>query len=479
MKETFPFFVGTIHIIGIGGIGMSSYAEVVHNLGYNVQGSNDAECSNVERLRELGVNVMIGHQEENVFDANGKICSVVVKSTAVPDDNIEVVTAQNNGVKVMSRVELLSEIMRSKWCVNISGTHGKTTTTAILGKLLEDADLDPTILNGGILNSHNSNTRMGKSDWMVVEADESDGTFAKLPAMASIITNIDPEHMNYYKTFERLKRSFIRYARQVPFYGFVVACVDHPVVKELIPKFNRKTITYGESACADIRALNIRPTPDGFLYDIEFSANMKKFTEGCKDVFIPLFGRHNVVNSLTAFAVGHQLDIAFPKIVAALAELDGVKRRFTTTGVVNDIKIIDDYAHHPVEIEAVLQAGQDIIKAKGSGRIIAVVQPHRYTRLADLFDEFCKCFKNADIVIVADVYAAGEEKISGADKEALAKGIRESGSQEVHELSSPKDLAKLVGDIAKPEDLVILMGAGDITKWSYALPKEMNDYLAK
>src|SRR3990172_3198746 len=416
MKQTFPFNIGTVHIIGIGGIGMSGYAEVLHNQGYKVQGSDQAESANVLRLRALGVRVMVGHAAGNIYDEKKNLCSVVVKSTAVKDSNLEVIAAQKNRLPVIPRVELLAELMRSKWCINICGTHGKTTTTSMIGHVLEKTGLDPTVINGGIINAYGSNTRLGKSHWMVVEADESDGTFAKLPSVASIITNIDPEHMDYYKTFDKAEEAFVAYAHNLPFYGFVVACIDHPVVAELIPQFQRKTITYGFSDQADIRAVNLRTTPEGIIYDIQFNPRLSNFPGEMKGVRLPMFGPHNILNSLTTFAVGHELGIKADKIVAALENFSGVKRRFTTTGIVNNVTVIDDYAHHPVEIASTLRAGRDALSSKSKGRIIAVVQPHRYTRLSSLFEEFCACFENADAIIVADVYSAGEEPIAGVNR---------------------------------------------------------------
>ncbi len=477
MNQTFPLQIGTIHIIGIGGIGMSGYAEVLHNLGYKVQGSDQAENANVQRLRTLGVRVMVGHEGRNIFDETGALPSVVVKSTAVKTSNPEITAAHHNEVPVIPRVELLAELMRSKWCINISGTHGKTTTTSIIGHVLEKTGLDPTVINGGIINAYGTNTRMGKGPWMVVEADESDGTFAHLPSIASIITNIDPEHLDYYKTFEKLKEAFVAYAHNLPFYGFVVACIDHPVVAELLPQFQRKTITYGFSEKADIRAVKVQTTPEGLVFDIAFSPHMTHFKKAVEGVKLPMFGPHNVLNALTSFAVGHELGIEPGKIVAALAQFSGVRRRFTTTGIVGGVTIIDDYGHHPAEIAATLKAARDAASGKsakeGQGRVIAVMQPHRYTRLASLFERFCGCFADADEVIIADVYAAGEDPISGVNKEALVSGIRKNGKDKVHALENPQALAPLVHKIAKPGDFVICLGAGNITQWAQALPKEL------
>ncbi|HYD18975.1 MAG TPA: UDP-N-acetylmuramate--L-alanine ligase [Patescibacteria group bacterium] len=474
MNHDFPFPIGTVHIIGIGGIGMSGYAEVLHHLGYKVQGSDQAENANVVRLRSLGIQVAIGHAAGNVMNCDGAACGVVVKSTAVKDSNPEIIAAKEHNIPVIPRVALLSELMKAKWCVNVSGTHGKTTTTSMIGHVLVKSGIDPTVINGGIINAYGSNTRMGKSNWMVVESDESDGTFAKLPSVASIITNIDPEHMDYYGDFDAVKDAYVSYAHNLPFYGIVVACIDHPVVAELIPQFQRRVISYGFSDKADLQAVNVQTSPEGLSYDIRVNCDLlKNFPREIKGVRLPMFGPHNVLNSLTTFAIGHHIGLEVPSIVAALAKFSGVKRRFTTTGIVNGITVIDDYGHHPVEINAVLKAGRDAVAGHGGGRIIAVMQPHRYTRLSSLFDEFCGCFTLADEVIISDVYSAGEEPIAGVNKDALVSCIRKAGKDKVHALENPQALAPLIASIAKPGDFVICLGAGTITNWAYALPKEL------
>ncbi|MDE1152959.1 MAG: UDP-N-acetylmuramate--L-alanine ligase [Micavibrio sp.] len=479
MTTTFPFPIGTVHIIGIGGIGMSGYAEVLHNLGYKVQGSDQGENANVVRLRSLGIPVAVGHKADNIIDDKGLPCAVVVKSTAVKDSNPEIIAAHEQHIPVIPRVTLLSELMKSKWCINVSGTHGKTTTTSMIGQVLEKAGLDPTVINGGIINAYGTNTRMGSSRWMVVESDESDGTFAHLPSVASIITNIDPEHMDFFGSFDKVKEAYVAYAQNLPFYGIVVACIDHPVVAELIPQFRRRVISYGFSDAADIQAVNMTTTPDGLTYDIRVNCpRLTNFPAEIKGVKLPMFGPHNVLNSLTSFAVGHDIGIPPERIIEALGKFSGVKRRFSTTGIVNNITVIDDYGHHPVEIAAVLKAGRDAISGKGKadnskGRVIALMQPHRYSRLSSLFDQFCSCFTLADEVIIADVYAAGEEPIPGVNKEALASCIRKAGKDKVHTLQKPEDLAPLVASIAKPGDFVICLGAGTITQWAHALPREL------
>jgi UDP-N-acetylmuramate--alanine ligase len=475
MNKTFPFPIGTIHIIGIGGIGMSGYAEVLHHLGYAVQGSDQSENANTQRLRDLGVRVSIGHAPENIIDKDKKFSAVVVKSTAVKDTNPEIVAALAEKIPVIARVDLLAELMRSRWCVNVSGTHGKTTTTSMIGHVLEQAGIDPTVINGGIINAYGSNTRMGKSNWMVVESDESDGTFAHLPSVASIITNIDPEHLDHYETFDALKEAFVSYVHNMPFYGVAIACIDHPVVAELLPEFHRKTITYGRGDNADIQAVNVQTTPDGLAYDVRVNdPHLKNFPREIKGVKLPMFGPHNVLNSLTAFAVGHELNIPAEKIAAALGKFAGVKRRFTTTGIVGGITIIDDYGHHPVEIASVLRAARDAVSCKGAGgRVIAVVQPHRYTRLHNLMAEFSACFENADEVIIADVYAAGEAPIADTSKETLVANIQKTGKKNAQALQKPEDLPALIQKIARPGDFVVCLGAGSITQWAHALPKAL------
>lgn len=466
MTKNFPFPIGIIHIIGIGGIGMSGYAEVMHHLGYQVQGSDQAESANTKRLAEQGIRIMIGHKPENLGDA-----AVVVISTAIKKDNPEVIAAKADKIPVISRMDLLSELMRGKWCVNISGTHGKTTTTSMIGHVLEQAGLDPTVINGGIINAYGTNTRLGQSRWMVVESDESDGTFAHLPSVASIITNIDPEHLDHHGDFAQLKKAFVEYAHNLPFYGIVIACIDHPVVKELMPQFGRRTITYGFSDEADVQAVNIRATPNGQVYDVKINdPELAVDTGDITDVRLPMYGRHNVQNSLSGFALAAALSIPAEKTIKAFGSFAGVKRRFTTTGIVNDITVIDDYAHHPVEIAAVLKAGHDAVSGRGKGKIIAVMQPHRFTRLQNLFGDFANCFADADHIIISDVYTAGETPIAGIDRDHLVAAIKKTGKQNVTALASPQELPQLIKDIAAPGDFVICLGAGSITHWAYELP---------
>ncbi len=472
MPLDLPFHIGTVHIVGIGGIGMSGYAEVLHKLGYEVQGSDLSEGANVARLRALGIRVLTGHQPENIRDAAGALVAVVVRSSAVKDDNPEVVAAVAQKIPVIPRVDLLAELMRNKWCINISGTHGKTTTTALTGCVLERAGLDPTVINGGIVNSYDTNTRLGKGQWMVVESDESDGTFISLPSVISVITNIDPEHLDHYGSFAAAKKAYLAYAHNLPFYGVAVACIDHPVVAELIPQIHRKVITYGFSALADIQAVNVRTEAAGQAFDVRINhPALPGFPDKIENIQLPLFGAHNVQNALVSFAVGHELGLKAEKIIAGLAGFAGVKRRFTVTGVVRGVTVVDDYAHHPVEIAVVLRAAREALAARGGGgRVIAVMQPHRYSRLAGLFDQFRSCFGDADTVVIADVYAAGEKPVAGIDKGALASGIRKAGHGDVRVLPAPEALPTVIGDIARAGDFVVCLGAGSITQWAQSLP---------
>jgi UDP-N-acetylmuramate--alanine ligase len=454
-----------LHFVGIGGIGMSGIAEVLTNLGYRVQGSDLAHSANVGRLVELGVPVAIGHDAANLGAAE-----VVVVSSAVRPDNPEVVAARARRLPVVRRAEMLAELMRLKWSLAIAGTHGKTTTTSLIGALLEAAGLDPTVINGGIVNAYGTNTRLGAGDWMVVEADESDGTFTRLPATVAVVTNIDPEHLDFYGSFEALRRAFESFVGNLPFYGFAAMCIDHPVVQGMIPKLgDRRVLTYGLSPQADIRAVDLRLGRDGAHYDIVVSAALSDRERTIADLYLPMFGQHNVQNSLAAAAVAEALGFDDEALRTALGNFRGVKRRFTKTGEWNGVSVIDDYGHHPVEIAAVLKAARAI----AAGRVIAVVQPHRYTRLRDLFDRFCACCSDADIVLVADVYAAGEPAIDGITGDALVRGMIERGHRHVRPLADPDELAALIGDLAQPGDMVVCLGAGSITRWANSLPAEL------
>ena len=460
-----PLSIGTIHFVGIGGIGMSGIAEILHNLGYQVQGSDVAESGNVQRLRNLGIRVDIGHRGENVGGAQ-----VVVISSAVKKDNPEVVAARARLIPVVRRAEMLGELMRLKWSIAIAGTHGKTTTTSMVGALLDAANLDPTVINGGIINAYGTNARLGEGDWMVVEADESDGTFTKLPATIGVVTNIDPEHLDFYGSFEAVQQGFESFVTNIPFYGFAALCIDHPVVQSLIPRVSdRRIVTYGMSPQADIRAINIEMGREGARYDVVIADRYNETSRTIAGLHLPMFGQHNVQNSLAAVAVAEEMGLAEEVVRNALGNFKGVKRRFTKTGEWNGITVIDDYGHHPVEIAAVLRAA----RSATSNNVIAVVQPHRYSRVANLFDEFCTCFNDADMVLVADIYAAGEAPLEGVNRDALVTGLRNRGHRNVEPLPDAKDLARIVRDVAKPGDFVVCLGAGSITYWANALPGEL------
>jgi len=459
-----PLSIGPLHFVGIGGIGMSGIAEVMKNLGYTVGGSDIAETANVKRLRELGIPVTVGHAAENIQDA-----AVLVVSSAIRPNNPELLAARERLIPVVRRAEMLAELMRLKWSVAVGGTHGKTTTTSMIAALLDGGGLDPTVINGGIINAYGTNARLGQGDWMVVEADESDGSFTKLPATIAVVTNIDPEHMEHYGSFEKLREAFRIFVQNIPFYGFAVMCIDHPEVQAMIGKIeDRRVITYGFNPQAEVRATNAVPSPDGYTFDVTIDPRGEEAWT-IEGLHLPMFGKHNVQNSLSAIAVALEMGIDVDDIRNALSRFAGVKRRFTKTGEAGGVTVIDDYGHHPVEIAAVLKAARDATRRN----VIAVVQPHRYTRLRDLFEEFCACFNDADKVIIAPVYAAGEDPIEGVDRDALAQGLRTRGHRGVVTIDGPDDLADAVADVARDGDLVVCLGAGTITNWAQALPGEL------
>lgn len=476
-----PQTMGALHFIGIGGIGMSGIAEVLHNLGYQVQGSDLGAGANVKRLQKLGVRVVKGHDPENIRDSEGLLPAVVVYSSAVKNDNAELREARASRVPVIRRADMLAELMRLKKCVAIAGTHGKTTTTSFVGAVLDAANFDPTVINGGIVDAYGTNARLGASEWMVVEADESDGSFTRLPATVGVITNIDPEHLDHYGDYDAVKEAFRVFVENLPFYGFAVLCADHPAVQAMIPKvMDRKLVTYGTNPQADVQAVNIRPDGIGTLFDVEFSEILDRPLDTMTDVRVPMPGQHNVLNALAALSVAAEMDLDMTDARRGLENFTGVKRRFTCTGESNGITVIDDYGHHPVEITAVLKAARQVVQSNGKdGRVIAVMQPHRYTRLQSLFEEFCTCFNDADIAIIADVYEAGEQPIEGADKDGLVDGIRRHGHREVYPLPSPDKLSELVGSVAREGDLVICLGAGNITQWAYDLPEALDAILER
>ncbi|QIL03074.1 UDP-N-acetylmuramate--L-alanine ligase [Sphingomonas sinipercae] len=454
---------GTIHFVGIGGIGMSGIAEVMHQLGYRVQGSDMAEGYVVEGLRKAGIPVNIGHAADNLGDA-----AVVVCSTAVSRGNPEVEAAIERRLPIVRRAEMLAELMRMQKTIAVAGTHGKTTTTSMIAAMLDAGGIDPTVINGGIINRYGSNARLGKSDWMVVEADESDGSFLRLDGTIAVVTNIDPEHLEHYGGFDEVKKAYCEFIENVPFYGLAVLCIDHPEVQSIIGRIrDRRIVTYGFSALADVRAENVAPDGAGSMFDavvLERDGSRRTIA----GIHVPMPGRHNVQNALAAIAAAIELGIADDKIVTGFERFEGVKRRFTKVGEVDGTTIIDDYAHHPVEIRAVLSAAREAASASG-GRVIAVMQPHRFTRLESLMDEFQSAFNDADVVFVTPVYAAGEEPIEGVDSNALVDGLRAHGHRMVKSVGSLAELCTALRDLAAAGDIVICLGAGDITKWAGAL----------
>jgi UDP-N-acetylmuramate--alanine ligase len=462
-----PLSIGTIHFVGIGGIGMSGIAEVLHTLGYTVQGSDMAEGANVARLRKAGIPVVIGHDAANIGAAQ-----VVVISTAVPRDNPEVVAARAKLIPVVRRAEMLAELMRLKWAIAIGGTHGKTTTTSLIAAVLEGAGFDPTVINGGIINAYGSNTRLGAGDWMVVEADESDGSFLRLPAVITIVTNMDPEHLDHWGSREAMEAGYRQFVANIPFYGFAVLCIDHPAVQQMIPALSdHRIITYGFSPQADVRAERIMSNRDGASFDVRFADRATGRARRMGPFKLPMLGNHNVQNALAAIAVATEMEIDETQLKAALAKFSGVKRRFTETGNAGGITVIDDYGHHPVEIAAVLKAARQA----GARDVVAVVQPHRFSRLQSLFEEFCTCMNDAGTVIVADVYAAGEAPIEGVDRDALVEGLRARGHRSVVPLTDPAHLPDMVHAIARHGDFVVCLGAGNITAWANALPAALQE----
>ncbi len=461
-----PHGIGPFHIVGIGGIGMSAIAEVMLARGYKVQGSDLKDSANTQRLRERGAKIFIGHEAENISDA-----AYVVISTAVKPGNPEYDAARAQGRPIIRRAEMLAELMRSKSTISITGTHGKTTTTSLVSTLLEEADIDPTVINGGIINRWNSNARVGNGDWMIVEADESDGTFVKLPTQIGIVTNIDPEHLDYYGSVEGMHAAFHKFFAQIPFYGLTIACIDHPVVRQMVDQRRGmespgRILTYGEAADADIRLENLRADGAGILFDVVLGGALNGHSGRMENVRLSVPGLYNALNALATIAVAVELDVPDHVIRNALSGFGGVKRRFTNTGEWNGISFYDDYAHHPVEISSVLEASSKVSK----GRVIAVMQPHRYTRLQSLFEDFCGCFGDADAVVIAPVFAAGEDPIIGFGQKELVAGILETGHREALAVSSLDELTSWLSKFAAPGDLVIGLGAGSITEWSHALP---------
>ena len=455
-----PTDIGIVHFVGIGGIGMSGIAEVMHNLGYQVQGSDIADSYVIDGLRQRGINVMIGHSADNLGDA-----AVVVTSTAVKEGNPERDAALERRIPLVRRAEMLAELMRLKHTVAVAGTHGKTTTTSLIAAMLDHGGIDPTVINGGIINSYGSNARLGASDWMVVEADESDGSFLRLDGTLAVVTNIDPEHLDHYGDFDAIKNAFVEFVENVPFYGAAIMCLDHPEVQAILPKIrDRRIITYGFSAQADIRGENVTPHPGGNSFDVVVRARDGSLRT-IQNIQLPMPGRHNVQNALAAVAVGLEMGMSDAAIAHGFDKFGGVKRRFTKVGEVDGVTIIDDYGHHPVEIRAVLSAARE----GAQGRVIAVAQPHRFTRLRDHMDDFQQAFNDADMVFITPVYAAGEGPIDGIDASALVHGIKARGHRSAATVADAGDLARKLAEVVQGNDIIVCLGAGDITKWAAGL----------
>jgi UDP-N-acetylmuramate--alanine ligase len=464
-----PFDLGPVHFVGIGGIGMSGIAEIMLKIGYSVQGSDAKASANTDRLEKLGARIFIGHDAAHIGDG----VSAVVYSTAVKATNPEMVVARERRIPLVRRAEMLAELMRLQFSIAVGGTHGKTTTTSMVAAILDAGGLDPTVVNGGIINAYGTNAKVGDGDWIVVEADESDGSFLRLKSTVAIVTNIDPEHLDHYGDFDGVRKAFVDFVENIPFYGFAAVCLDHPEVQRLVASIdNRRLVTYGVNPQAMVRADNVEMKPDGCRFDVLIQPQgLAALDEPIRitGLHLPMAGWHNVANALAAIAVARELDVSDEAIRAGLAGFGGVRRRFTTTGIVGGVRIVDDYGHHPVEIAAVLKAARQV----ADGRVIAVVQPHRFTRLESLMEEFSTCFSDADAVFVADVYAAGETPIEGVDKDALVEGIRRFGHRSVQALESVEALPGVIAAEAKDGDLVVLLGAGDITQWAYALPGQL------
>jgi UDP-N-acetylmuramate--alanine ligase len=460
-----PHNIGPVHFIGIGGIGMSGIAEILHNQGYTVQGSDASVNPNVQRLRDMGIKVEIGQSGENLG-----LAEVVVISSAIKKDNPELMEARARALPVVRRAEMLAEIMRFKTAIAIGGTHGKTTTTTLVAALLDAGNLDPTVINGGIINAYGTNARLGGGEWMVVEADESDGTFVKLPADVAVVTNIDPEHLDHYGDFEGVKKAFHQFVENVPFYGFAVMCLDHPIVQSLVGEIrDRRVITYGRNPQADVRLIDVENQDGVQTFSVEIRDRIRQTQLRIDGLELPMPGIHNALNATAAIAVADQLHVPAEAIRKGLKGFTGVKRRFTKTGEAGGVTVIDDYGHHPVEIAAVLKAARQSARRD----VVAIVQPHRYSRVQDLFDDFAACFNDADTVLVAPIYAAGEQPIEGVTNEELVNRIRARGHRDARVLAGPEELAAVLGERTAAGDYVVCLGAGNITQWAAALPAQL------
>jgi UDP-N-acetylmuramate--alanine ligase len=466
-----PLNLGPVHILGIGGIGMSAIAEIMHAKGYTVQGSDQKESANVKRLRAKGIRVFVGHDPVNLVGAR-----YIVISTAVKKGNPELDAARTKGLPIIRRAEMLAELMRLYATVSVTGTHGKTTTTSLIAHVFEAGGLDPTVITGGIINAWGSNARLGDGPWMIVEADESDGTFIKIPTQIGVVTNIDPEHLDYFETVDNMHREFEAFFRNIPFYGLAVACIDHPVVSTLIERLQlrndgRRLLTYGTTKGADLILKSVRVESGKTLFDAELGSRVQGGERTLEGWSVPLLGHHNALNTLAAIAAASEAGIPDATIRTAMASFSGVKRRFQLTGTWNGVAVYDDYGHHPVEIAAVLKAA----RAGARGRVIAVVEPHRYTRVHDLFEEFALSFRDADSVIVAPLYSAGEMPIDGIDHRTLAAAIRATGHKAVGVADTERDIAPMLKRFAASGDLVVCLGAGNSTEWAHALPAWLAD----
>mgnify|MGYP001555853498 FL=1 len=460
-----PLDLGAIHFIGIGGIGMSGIAEIMHNLGYKVRGSDIANNTSVKRLRAMGIPVSIGHTAENLRGAH-----VVVYSSAVKPGNVEFDEARKLNLPLVRRAEMLAEIMRLKSCVAIAGTNGKTTTTTMVAALLDAGDLDPTVVNGGVINAYGTNARLGAGDWVVVEADESDGTFLRLPATIAVVTNADPDHLDYYGTFDRMRDAFQRFVENVPFYGFAVLCIDHPEVQAMVGRIeDRRIVTYGLSPQADVRATNVRFSEGASHFDVIVTDRRAGTETRLENMRLPMPGEHNVQNALAAITVARELQVSDEKIRAALDKFGGVGRRFSKVGEWKGMAIIDDYAHNPFKIAAALKAARQAY----SGPVIAVVQPHRYTRLRDTWEQFCSCLNDADVAIIAPVYPAGEQPIEGIDRDSYADALRSHGHRNVLVIDGGMDVAGLVAPLVRQGGAIVMLGAGSISHWAHALQAQL------
>ncbi len=456
-REGLPSKTRPIHFIGIGGIGMSGIAEILLNHGYKVQGSDQKQNKITERLSSIGARIFTGHVAEQIRGAG-----VVVVSSAIEPNNPELTAAHSSAIPVMRRAEMLAELMRLQPSIAIAGTHGKTTTTSLVAALLDHADLNPTVINGGIIHAYGSNARAGKGLWMVVEADESDGTFTRLPTTIALVTNIDPEHMEHWGSEAALHKGFFDFISNIPFYGLAVCCTDDPVVQEMVNRITgRRVLTFGLNETADVRGYNLHHRDGSVHFDID----LQEESQTIKNCRLPMPGAHNVTNALGAVGIARHLGIGVDQIREGLAGFKGVNRRFTTVGDVDGITIIDDYAHHPVEIAATLNAARKIAK----GRVIAIHQPHRFTRLQHHFEAFCTCFQDADVVGIADVFAAGEAPLDGATRDALVAGIRDQGQKATYPIKAQADLVKFVQNHARSGDIVLCMGAGTISAWATSL----------